>query len=101
MKLTNALKLNHVRTAVTRAAAIALVAGAAFLATPAKANAQVAVGFRDHHVGVAIGFPGPVYVAPRRYYAPPVYVAPAPVYRYYGPRVVYGRPYWHDRRFYR
>jgi hypothetical protein len=101
MKLANALKLNNVKTAVTRAAAVALVAGAAFLATPAKANAQVAFGFRAGHVRVGVGIPGPVYVAPRPYYPAPVYVAPAPVYRYYGPRVVYGRPYWHDRRFYR
>jgi hypothetical protein len=102
MKLINALKLNNVKTAVTRAAAIALVAGAAFLATPAKANAQVAVGFRAGHVGIGVGIRGSVYVAPRRYYAPPVYVAPAPVYGYYGPRVVYDRRFgWHDRRFYR
>jgi len=102
MKLTNALKLTNVKTAVTRAAAVALVAGAAFLATPAKANAQVAFGFRAHHVAVGVGLPGPVYVGPRRYYAPPVYVAPAPVYGYYGPRVIYERRFgWHDRRFYR
>ena len=102
MKLTNALKLNNVKTALTRAAAVALVAGAAFLATPAKANAQVAVGFRAGHVAVGVGIPGRVYAAPAPYYAAPVYVAPAPVYGYYGPRVIYERRFgWHDRRFYR
>ncbi len=102
MKLINALKLTNVKTAVTRAAAVALVAGAAFLATPAKANAQVAVGFRAGHVAVGVGIPGRVYVASRPYYAAPVYVAPEPVYGYYGPRVVYDRHLgWHDRRFYR
>jgi hypothetical protein len=106
MKLTHALKLTNVKTTVARAAAVALVAGAAFLATPAKANAQVAFGFRTHHVAVGVGLPGPVYGGPGRYYAPPVYVAPAPVYSfergYYGPRVVYERRFgWHDRRFYR
>ena len=102
MKMIDALKRNNLKTIITRAATVALVAGAAFLATPAKANAQAVFGFRAGHVGVRVGIPGPVYVAPRPYYAPPVYVAPAPVYGYYGPRVVYGgRPYWHDRRFYR
>jgi hypothetical protein len=102
MKLTNAITLNTVKTAVTRAAAIALVAGAAFLATPAKANAQVAVGFRAGHVRVGVGIPGPVYAVPRPYYPAPRYVAPAPGYGFYGPRVVYERRFgWHDRRFYR
>jgi hypothetical protein len=102
MKLIKALKLTNVKTVITRAAAVALIAGAAFLATPAKANAQVAVGFRAGHVRVGVGIPGPVYVAPRPYYRAPVYVAPAPVYGYYGPRVVYDRRFgWHDRRFYR
>ncbi len=102
MKLTNTLKLTHIKSAVARAAVVTLVAGAALLATPTKANAQVAVGFRVGHVAVGVGIPGPVYVAPRPYYPAPVYVAPAPVYGYYGPRVVYDRHFgWHDRRFHR
>jgi hypothetical protein len=105
MKLTNALKLNTVKTLTTKAAMVAVLAGAAFLATPTKANAQVAFGVRVGHVGVGYVAPRRYYVAPyERVYAPPVYVAPAPVYGYYGPRVIYDRRHdWdrHDRRFYR
>ena len=87
MKIINALNLKAV---FTKAAIVGAVAGAALLATPAKANAQVAIGIHFGH--------RPVYVAPAPYYAPPVYAAPA--YGYYGPRVVYDRR-WHDRRYWR
>jgi hypothetical protein len=107
MKLINPLKLNTVKTTLTRTAAVALVAAAAFLATPAKANAQVAFGVR---VGpVAVYHRGPVYarpyvrpyVRPYGYYAPaPVIVEQTPAYGYYGPRV-YARPYYHNRLFVR
>jgi hypothetical protein len=113
MKLTNALKLNNVKELTTKAAMVAVLAGAAFLATPTKANAQVALGVRIGHarVGVGVGYVaprpyygapyGPVYAPP--VYAPPVYVAPAAAYGYYGPGVVYDRRGWdhRDRRVYR
>ena len=69
---------------------IGLVAGAAFMAAPAKANAQVAVGIR---------FGRPIYRRPI-YVAPPVYVAPVgPAYAYgYGPAYYGPRGYAYDHR---
>jgi len=95
MKLTNALTFNTVKAVLTRTALATVVAGAAFLATPTQANAQVAWGVRIGPVAIARR---PIYIAPA-----PVYVAPA--YGYYGPRVFYDRRFhdWdhRDRRFYR
>ncbi|HEY4370672.1 MAG TPA: hypothetical protein VGN52_01935 [Burkholderiales bacterium] len=59
------------------------------------------------YIGLSIGVPAPVYVAPAPVYAPPpVYVAPAPVYAppppVYGGVVVgsyYGRPYYPPRYY--
>jgi len=78
-----------------------LLAGATLIGLSGTAAARV-------DVGISLGIPAPVYVAPRPYYAPPpvvyapppVYYAPAPVYYnpapvYYGPpAVVYGRGYY-------
>ncbi|HEV3422654.1 MAG TPA: hypothetical protein VG105_02510 [Paraburkholderia sp.] len=59
------------------------------------------------NVGVNIGIPAPVYVAPAPYYAPPppppppVVYQPAPVY-YGGPAIVigwHGDRYWDGRRY--
>ena len=61
-------------------------------------GAAMAGGF---NVGVNIGVPAPVYVAPAPYYAPPppppppVVYQPAPVY-YGGPAIVIG---WHGDRY--
>lgn len=52
----------------------------------------------DVHVGVNVGIPAPVYVAPQPVYAPPpppVIYQPAPVYM--RPPVVIG---WHGNRYY-
>jgi hypothetical protein len=98
MKIANALRLSNVKTLFPKAALLGLVAGAAFLAAPQKANAQVAFGVRVGPARVFVA-PRPIYVAPRRYYAPPVYVAPAPVYGYgYYHRDFYDRR-WDHRRF--
>ena len=94
MKVTTNLK-----ALLTKAAIAGLVAGAAFMAAPQQANAQVAVGLRFGHARVGVYAPGPVYAEPYRYYAPPpVYVAP-PVYGYYGGRYYERR--WNGRRIYR
>jgi hypothetical protein len=88
MKLTNVLTLTTVKAVLTRTAMAAVVAGAAFLAAPTQANAQVAWGVRV----------GPVAIARRPVYIAPVPVHVAPAYGYYGQRVVYG-PRFEDRRF--
>jgi hypothetical protein len=80
MKIANSFKLANVKALFTKAAMIGLVAGAAFMAAPAKANAQIAVGIR---------FGRPIY---RR----PVYVAPVPIYA--GPAYGYAPAYGYDRR---
>ena len=87
MKLTTNLK-----AILTKTAMVGLVAGAALMAAPQKANAQVAIGIHFGH--------RPVYVAPAPYYVPPVAYGPAyvaPAYGYYG----YDRGYYHRDRFYR
>lgn len=98
MKLTNALNLVNAKAFFTRAAMVGLVAGAAFMATPAKANAQVAFGLRVGHARVGVYAPGPVYYNPAPvYYNPaPVYAAPAYGYGYEGYR--HDRDWDRDRR---
>ncbi len=90
MKIVNALTAN-IEAVLTRTAMVALVAGAAFMATPAKANAQVSFGVRVGPVVGGYGYvrPRPIYVEPRPVYVPPVYGAP--VYGYYGARPGYDR----------
>lgn len=82
MKTTNALHAGSLKTLFIKLALISLVAGAALLATPARANAQVAFGFRIGPARVGVYAPGPAYDAPTYgYYAPaPAYYAPEPVY---------------------
>ncbi|AME24406.1 MULTISPECIES: hypothetical protein [Burkholderiaceae] len=63
------------------------------------------------HLGINIGIPAPVYVAPQPYYAPPpppVVYQPAPVYApppvvigWYGNRYYDGRRYWARDDWYR
>ena len=62
-----------------------LLAGAALIAVSGTAAARV-------DVGISLGIPAPVYVAPPPpvVYAPPVYVPPRPVY--YAPPPVYYAP---------
>jgi hypothetical protein len=69
-----------------------LLAGAALIGLSGTAAARV-------DVGISLGFPAPVYVAPQPVYAPPpVYYAPRPVYVappapvYYAPAPVYYGP---------
>jgi hypothetical protein len=62
-------------------------------------------------VGINIGIPTPVYVAPQPYYAPPpppviyqpapVYVRPPVVIGWYGNRYYDGRRYWERNDWYR
>ncbi|WP_050456113.1 hypothetical protein [Candidatus Burkholderia verschuerenii] len=55
-------------------------------------------------VGVNIGVPAPVYVAPAPVYAPPpppVYAAPAIVIDWHGDRYWDGRRYWDRDDYYR
>jgi hypothetical protein len=80
-----------------------LLAGAALIALSGAAAARV-------DVGISIGIPAPVYMAPRPpvayypapVYAPPpqVYYAPAPVY-YAPPPVYYGAPVVVNRGWHR
>ncbi len=84
MKATNVLnKLNvaNVKALFTKVALIGFAAGGALLITPAKANAQVAFGFRVGHARVGVYAPGPAYYAPA-----PAYYAPAPEYYQVQPR---------------
>jgi hypothetical protein len=63
------------------------------------------------NVGINIGIPAPVYVAPQPYYAPPpppviyqpapVYVQPPVVIGWYGNRYYDGRRYWDRDEWYR
>jgi hypothetical protein len=99
MKIVNALTNTNVKALFTRTAMAVFVAGAALMATPAKANAQVSFGIR---VGRPHYAPAPIYVAPRpiyvppvRVYAPGVYVAPA--YGYYDRRAEFYRHHDWDR----
>ncbi|SAK39953.1 signal peptide protein [Caballeronia calidae] len=64
----------------------------------------------DVHVGVNVGIPAPVYVAPTPVYAPPpppVIYQPAPVYAvpvvigWHGDRYWDGRRYWNRNDWYR
>lgn len=89
MNFTERLSIVNVKALLTRAAVAGVVAGAAFLAAPQKANAQVAFG-------VQFGRPvyrGPVYRGPA--YRRPVYAAPVYGPRYYAPApvVAYGYGY--------
>lgn len=98
MKLINALKFTNLKALFTKTAMVGLVAGAAFMAAPQKANAQVAFG---------VHFGRPIYRRP--YYAPPVYIAPVgPAYAYGPAYYGYDHRYWdrrehwdRDHRFYR
>lgn len=73
------------------------IAGIAVSAAASMAHAA------DVRVGINLGVPAPVYVAPQPYYAPPpppVVYQPAPVY--VQPGVVigwYGNRYWDGRRY--
>jgi hypothetical protein len=93
MKTINALGIHNIKAALTKAAMAAVVAGVAFMATPA-ANAQVAFGVHVGRFGGGYIAPRPIYAAPRPIYGPPVYVTPA--YGYEGPR--YAGPGYYDRR---
>ncbi len=79
-----------------------IAATAVFVAGISTANAGPV------SVGISIGIPAPIIVAPAPvYYPAPVVYAPAPVYYaqprvvyapppvYYAPRVVYARPHHH------
>ncbi len=74
---------------------LAFALGGAALCASTAALAHV-------YVGVSIGVPGPVYVAPAPVYAPPpVVYQPAPVYAP-APVVVggyYRDPYWREREW--
>jgi len=84
------MKITNVKAMVAKVFTVGLLAAAVAIAAPAKADAQVAVGVRIGHGP----YFGPVY---RR----PVYVAPAPVYGFYGPSF-YAHPYgWDRHEFYR
>src|SRR5471032_2903999 len=80
------------------------VAGLCLATISGLAHAQVLVG-------INIGIPAPVYVAPQPYYAPPpppviyqpapVYVQPGIVIGWYGNRYYDGRRYWGRDEWYR
>jgi hypothetical protein len=99
MKITNRFQIANVKALFTKAATVALVAGAAFMAAPQKANAQVAFGIqfgrpiyrRPYYVA-----PAPVYVRP---YAAPVYVGPGYGYGYYHHDWDRRREWERDRRY--
>ncbi len=82
MKIANMLRISDVKAHFTKAAIAGLFAGAAFMAAPQKASAQVAFG-------IEIGHPGyvrrvPVYQQPYvETYAANTFYAPAP-YAYAG-----------------
>jgi hypothetical protein len=104
MKTTNVLNFSNAKALITKAAMVGLVAGAALLAAPTKANAQVAFGLRIGHARVGVYGPGPAYYNPGPvYYGPrPVYVAPAYGYGYYGApgyRRDWDRRDWDRRRW--
>jgi hypothetical protein len=82
-------------------AACALIAGAACAPFSTAQAQHVSVRIDTPELGVRFGTPypypvyGPVYPAPvypATVYAPPVIVAPAPVYYYPAPRYVVGPP---------
>jgi hypothetical protein len=77
---------------VSKISLLAGVIAAGSLGVSGAAFAQV-------HIGVNIGVPAPVYVAPQPVYAPPpppvVYAPPPPVYA--APAIVIG---WHGDRYY-
>ncbi|MGE0223187.1 MAG: hypothetical protein AB7F35_18375 [Acetobacteraceae bacterium] len=76
------------RSLILAALGTALILGAA---APAHADRDGwrRHGWRDH------GWHRPHYQPRPRYYAPPVVVAPPPVYRYYAPPpVYYANPYY-------
>jgi hypothetical protein len=88
---------------------VPFLAGALTLGALATAGAARAA---DVHVGVNIGVPAPIYVAPTPVYAPPpppvIYQPPAPVYvrppvviGWYGDRYWDGRRYWSRNDWYR
>lgn len=95
MKTNRVLHVDSLKALFTKVALIGFVAGVALLATPVKANAQIAFGFRIGHARVGVYAPGPAYYAPSYgYYAP----APA----YYPPEPVYGAPaygYYNDNAY--
>jgi hypothetical protein len=104
MKIVNALTNTNVKALFTRTAMAVVVAGAALMATPTKANAQVSFRIR---VGRPYYAPAPIYVAPRpiyvppvRVYAPGVYVAPGYGFPggYYDRRADFYRHHDWDRR---
>lgn len=82
---------------------------AAFAIAAAGATTSAHAG--GVRVGISIGVPFPVVIAPAPvyYYPEPVYYAPPPVYyappayssTYYAPRVVYTRPYYHQHHHHR
>ena len=91
------MKIANVKSLVAKLSTVGLVAAACVLASPAKANAQVQFG-----VGVHFGGPvyrsGPVVVAPRPIYAPPVYGYGYGGYGYAHPRF---DPYsWQRHEYY-
>ncbi|WP_321794578.1 hypothetical protein [Caballeronia sp. J97] len=75
---------------------------AGVLAIAALGATSIVARAADVHVGVNIGIPAPVYVAPTPVYAPPpppVVYQPAPMY---APPVVigwHGNRYWDGRRY--
>jgi hypothetical protein len=91
---------------VSKASLLAGVVAAGSLCVSGVAMAQV-------HIGVNIGVPAPVYVAPQPVYAPPpppvVYAPPPPVYvaqpvivvGWHGDRYYDGRRYWDRDDWYR
>jgi hypothetical protein len=91
------------RNSIVRFLAGSIAAGALF----ASGASQAA----DVHIGVNVGIPAPVYVAPPPVYAPPpppviyqpapVYVRPPVVIGWYGNRYYDGRRYWDRDDWYR
>jgi hypothetical protein len=84
---------------------LSIVAGFAVASAASLAHAA------DVRLGINIGIPAPVYVAPQPYYAPPpppvvyqpapVYVRPPVVIGWYGDRYYDGRRYWARNDWYR
>ena len=80
MKAINVLTLTHEKAPLAKLVMLGLVAGAALLAAPTQANAQVAFGLRLGQARVGVYAPAQTYYAPEPAYyapAPPAYYAPA------------------------
>ena len=103
MTIINAFKNSNLKAFVHKAALAGVIAAAAFMATPQKANAQVGIGIRFGHPGYVARVP--VYQAP--VYDTPVYgastnygyVVPTPYAYGYDHGRDWDRHDWDRRRF--